>query len=244
MAKIDNRIHYIIVMDTETCCTTNAEGENDMTHPFVYDIGWQVTDKRGKVYEEKSYVVKDIFEGEKELMKSAYFAHKIPQYEKDIADGKRKLETYYNIRKDFLNTMKKYNTTTVAAHNMGFDKRATNSTQRWLTKSKHRFFFPFETELWDTMKMARDVIATMPTYKKFCVKNNYVTKHKVPRPRATAEILYRFITQDLTFEESHTGLEDVDIERQIMTYCFSRHKSMAKGLYEIQRVGADSRKID
>lgn len=244
MKNIDHRIHYIIVMDTETCCTTDAEGNNDMSHPFVYDIGWQVTDKRGKVYEAKSYVVKDIFEGEKELMKSAYFAHKIPQYEKDIADGKRALETYYNIRKDLLDTMKRYNTTTIAAHNMGFDNRATASTQRWLTKSKHRFFFPFGTELWDTMRMARDVIVTTPTYKKFCVKHNYVTKHKTPRPRATAEILYRFITQDLTFVESHTGLEDVDIERQIMAYCFAKKKSMAKGLYESQRVGAEFRKID
>lgn len=244
MNKIDHRIHYIVVMDTETCCTTNAEGECDMTHPFVYDIGWQVTDKRGIVYESKSYVVKDIFEGEADLMKSAYYAHKIPQYRRDIKDGKRTLATYYEIRKDFLDTLARYGTKTVCAHNMSFDNRATASTQRWLTKSKYRFFFPYDVELWDTMKMAKDLIATMPTYKKFCVTNGFVTKHKTPGARVTAEVLYRFITKDLTFTESHTGLEDVDIERQIMAYCFSKHKSMAKGLYEKQIYGAQFRKLN
>jgi hypothetical protein len=48
----------------------------------------------------------------------------------------------------------------------------------------------------------------------------------------TAEILYRYITGNLEFEESHTGLEDVDIERQILAYCFAKHKAMAKGAWE------------
>ena len=243
MNKIDRRIHYIIVMDTETCHTTDADGNTDMTHPFVYDIGWEVTDKRGTVYEKKSYIVKDIFTGEADLMKSAYYSNKIPQYLKDIADGRRVVDTYYNIRKDFLDTMARYETKTVAAHNMSFDNRATSATQKWLTKSKFRYFFPYDVELWDTMKMAKDVIVPMPTYKQFCIDNGFVTKHKTPRPRVTAEVLYRFITKNVDFVEEHTGLEDVDIERQILTYCFSKHKSMAKGLYETQRVGAEFRRL-
>jgi hypothetical protein len=59
-----------------------------------------------------------------------------------------------------------------------------------------------------------------------------MTKHKTPRPRLTAEILYRYITGNLEFVESHTGLEDVDIERQILAYCFAKHKAMAKGCWE------------
>jgi hypothetical protein len=80
--------------------------------------------------------------------------------------------------------------------------------------------------------MARDVISHTPTYIKFCEENGYMTKHKTPRPRLTAEIIYRYITNDLDFIESHTGLEDVDIERQILAYCFSKHQAMAKGAWE------------
>lgn len=231
--KIDRRIHYIMMTDTETANTlVRDDGSLDMTSVFVYDIGWQVTDKRGNVYEEKSYIVKEIFYGESELMKSAYYAKKIPMYLQEIAEGKRIVASYYEIRKDFWETMERYETKTVSAHNARFDYNAINTTQRWLTKSKYRYFFPYEVEMWDTMKMARDVILPMPTYRRFCEENGYMTKHKTPRPRLTAEILYRFISGDMEFVESHTGLEDVDIERQILAYCFRQHKAMRKGLWE------------
>ena len=237
MNKIDHRRHYIMMMDCETANTlTRADGSLDMTSVFIYDIGWQVTDKRGVVYEQKSYIVKEIFYGEQDLMKSAYYAKKIPQYLQEIAEGKRLVATYYEIRKDFWETMEKYSTKTVCAHNARFDYNATNITQRWLTKSKYRFFFPYGTEVWDTMKMARDVIAHTPTYIAFCQEHGYMTKHKTPRPRLTAEILYRYISGDHEFIESHTGLEDVDIERQIMAYCFRKHKPMAKGVWEKSHV--------
>ena len=82
------------------------------------------------------------------------------------------------------------------------------------------------------MKMAQDVVATMPTYKKFCFENGFVTKHKTPVPQVKAETVYRFITKDTDFIESHTGLEDVLIETEIIRYCFSRHKKMRKNLWE------------
>ena len=233
MNNIDHRRHYIIMMDTETANTlSRADGGLDMTSVFIYDIGWQVTDKYGNLYEQKSYIVKEIFYGEADLMKSAYYAKKIPQYLEEIARGERVVATYAAIRKDFLDTMARYNTKTVCAHNAGFDYRATNTTQRWLTKSKYRFFLPYGTEVWDTLKMARDVISHTPTYIKFCEENGYMTKHQTPRPRLTAEILYRYITGNLDFVERHTGLEDVDIERQILAYCFAKHKAMAKGCWE------------
>ena len=236
MDKIDHRIHYIIMMDTETANTlTRADGSLDMTSVFVYDIGWQVTDKRGNLYEEKSYIAKEIFFGEAQLMKSAYYAKKIPQYLQEIAEGKRIVASYYEIRKDFLDTMARYDTKTVCAHNARFDYNSTNITQRWLTKSKYRFFFPYGTEIWDTMKMARDVVSHNPSYIAFCQEHGYMTKHKTPRPRLTAEVLYRYISNDLDFVENHTGLEDVDIERQILAYCFRQHKAMAKGAWEKSR---------
>ena len=231
MNKIDKRVHYIIMLDSETANTlVREDGSLDMTSVLIYDLGWQVIDKRGRVYEQKSYVVREIFVGESELMKSAYYAQKIPKYREEIARGERIVANYYDIRKDLLDTMEKFNTKTVCAHNMRFDSGAVNTTQRWLTKSKYRYFFPYGVELWDTLKMARDVILPMPTYQNFCYDNGYLTANG--KPRLTAEILYRFISGDDEFEEAPTGLEDVEIERQILAYCFRQHKKMRKGLYE------------
>ena len=228
---IDKRKHYIIVLDTETCPLDKDFNGVTPYNMFVYDIGWAVVDKKGNVYETKSYINRDIFFDEKELMNSAYYSNKLPQYYEDIKNGTRKVATWYNIRKDLADTMARYNTKTVCAHNARFDDGATKNTQRWLTKSRFRYFFPKKTEIWDTMKMAQDVVAKTPTYKEFCEENGYMTKHKTPRPQVKAEVLYKYITGDNDFIESHTALEDVLIEKEILAYCFNKHKKMRKELY-------------
>ena len=53
-----------------------------------------------------------------------------------------------------------------------------------------------------------------------------------PQARATAEILHRYLTGDNAFAESHTGLEDVLIEKDILAHCFRQHKKMRKDLYQ------------
>lgn len=229
--KIDKRRTYIVVMDTETCPLDREYKGVSPYNMFVYDIGWAVVDKHGNVYETKSYVNRDIFYGEKELMKFGYYANKLPQYYEDIASGKRVVASWYEIRKDLCDTLKKYNTNIVCAHNARFDDGATKNTQRWLTKSKYRNFLPYGTVIWDTMKMSLDVIANTPTYKQYCIDNGYMTKHNTPRPQVKAEIIYRYITGNDDFIESHTGLEDVLIEKEILAYCFRKHKKMRKNLY-------------
>lgn len=228
--KIDRRRTYIMMLDTETCNTRNDEnGKLDMSDVLVYDKGWEVIDKHGNVYEKKSYIAREIFFGMSDVMTSAYYANKIPKYLEEIAKGERVVASFYEIRKDFLDTMKRYNTDIVCAHNARFDYNALNTTQRYLTKSKYRYYFPYGTKVWDTLKMARSVVAKTPTYKRFCEENGYMTKNN--QVKLTAEILYRYITRDNDFIESHTGLEDVDIERQILAYCFRKHKAMKKALW-------------
>ena len=221
---MDKRIAYRIVIDTETCPVDKSIDKVDPYNMFVYDIGWAVVDKRGNVYETYSFVNADIYLGEKSLMRSAYYADKLPQYEKDIAEGTRKLATMAIIRKILLESIKRYNVKQIYAHNMRFDYGTLNNTQRWTSKSKYRYFFPFGVEICDTLRMSRDVLGNMPTYKKFCAENGYLDRRG--KPRFTAEIIYRFITGENDFIESHTGLEDVMIEKDILAYCFRQHKKM------------------
>lgn len=235
LKKIDKRHHYILVVDTETANTIETrEGQLDMSNVLVYDCGWQVVDTHGTVYAQASYVNSDIFHHEKELMQSAYYAKKIPQYEKDIEEGRRVVATTFEIRQAMLAHIEEFNIKDIAAHNARFDLNALNGTQRYVTKSKFRYWFPYGTRILDTMKMAESVICKMPTYKKFCEQYGYLTN--TGRPRKTAEILWRFISKNPDFKEAHTGLEDVEIEAQIMTYCFRQHKPMEKELFTCQKV--------
>lgn len=230
---MDKRKIYGIMLDTETANTIIEEdGRLDMNHVLPYDIGFAIIDSKGNIYEKFSFVIDEIFCQEWELMTSAYYAEKIPQYIRELASGERILTTAYKLKMFFNEIIKKYNCQFVCAHNMRFDYRACNNLQRWTTKSKYRYFFPKDIEIWDTLKMANDVIAKMPTYQEFCLKNGYMTKHTTPRPQLTAEVLYRFITDNTDFIESHTGLEDVEIETEILKYCVRQHKPMRKLLFE------------
>ena len=228
---MDKRINYLIGLDTETCNGIMVGEKLDLSQSLVYDLGWAVCDKKGRIYKTRSFVIADIFCDMKDVMKSAYYAEKIPKYWEDIKTGKRTLTTFWNVRKIFLSDVKEYGVKNVFAHNAGFDVRALNNTIRYISKSKFRWFFPFGLEIWDTLKMARQTIGKQKTYQKFCATNNYLTKHKKPQVRLTAEILYRYITGNNDFVESHTGLEDVLIETKIMAKCISQHKKMEKRLY-------------
>lgn len=229
MQKIDKRKTYILVIDTETANgTVTKEGKTDFRDCQVYDFGYAVIDKSGNVYDTGSFVNSQIFEKDY-LMESAYYAEKIPQYKEDIKSGKRVLTDWFNIKQEVKRICDLYNIKAICAHNAAFDVRACNSTQRYLTKSKFRYFFPYGIEIWDSLKMARDVILKQPTYIRFCEKNGYTTAKG--KPKATAEILYRYIILDNDFIEKHTGLEDVLIEKEIIAYCFRQKQKMRKCLY-------------
>lgn len=230
--KIDYRKRYLIVLDTETCNTFQGlNGNLDMSNSLVYDIGWAVTDKYGNVYQTRSFLIREIFR-DKELMNSAYYKDKIPKYYEGIRNGSRKLVTFYEAKKQLEEDMKLYKTNIVIAHNARFDDNATKVTQRYITKSKYRYFFPYGTEIWDSLKMATDTIGKQKRYIAFCEKNGFMTKHQTPRPRLTAEVLYRFFIQDENYMEEHTALEDVLIEKEIVARCYRTHKAMRKKLYE------------
>lgn len=230
MNKIDRRIAYRVVLDTETCPLDKDFEGVDPNNMWVYDVGYAIVDKRGKVYRERSFINADIFLNEKLLMNSSYYAHKISQYWEDVKSGKRVLTSFYNIRKTLLADIAEFEVKEVYAHNMRFDCLSLNNTERWLTKSQYRYFLPKDVVVCDTMKMARDVIAKMPTYKRFCEEHSYMTKNN--QVQLKAETLYKFISKDLDFVESHTGLEDVMIEKEILAYCYKQHKAMRKKLWE------------
>jgi DNA polymerase III epsilon subunit-like protein len=164
------------------------------------------------------------------MMQSSYYSNKLPQYENDLKNGTRTLATFNTIRKALYETCRKYNIMAISAHNARFDYSALTSTQRYLTKSKYRYFFPKNVEICDTLKMARDVIGKMPTYIKFCEYHGFLTKNG--KPQLKAETLYRFITNDPTYIESHTALEDVLIEKEILAYCYRQHKKMRRKLWD------------
>lgn len=205
---------YFIILDTETA--------NSLEQPLPYDLGWVVTDRQGNIYESRSYVIFEIFYGERDLMETAYYAEKLPQYHADIKAGKRKCTSIWSVRKAFREDMERYNIKKVGAYNMFFDMKALNNDMRYITKSFARWFFPYGTEFFCIWNMACTCLMNRPTFIKFAEKNGFMSEKG--NIQTSAEVCYRYITKDAEFIESHTGLEDVLIETAIMAHCYRQHK--------------------
>ena len=141
---------YYLVLDTETT--------NTIEQPIPYDIGWVVCDRQGNIVEKRSYVVEEVFKEMPDLMSYAYYVEKIPQYEKDISAGSRKIAGMWEIRRKMKEDIKNYKIREVCAYNVAFDKRALNNLIRYVSKSFFRWWFPFGVEFVCIWHMACQVL--------------------------------------------------------------------------------------
>jgi DNA polymerase III alpha subunit (gram-positive type) len=217
-----NKFDKFVMLDTETANTIDC--------PFCYNVAWAVIDLHGNVYYRGNFINRDIFFHMPDLMKSAYYAEKIPQYIEQIERGEITVASWYEIRMELLRVCEEFGVRAIIAHNARFDYRSCTMTQRYETSSKYRYFFPKGVEIWDTLAMSRDVIVSKANYKKFCAENGYICKNG--QPRATAEILYRYISGEQGFEEAHRAMEDVEIEMEIFWYCVRQHKAMRRKAFK------------
>lgn len=209
---------FFLVLDVETA--------NTLEQPLPYDIGWAVCDRYGNILEQRSYIVAEIYHDLSDVMKTAYYAEKIPQYEEDIRTGKRTVATMFTIRRQMLADMKNYKIKQVGAYNMAFDKKALTNLIRYVSKSFCRWWFPFGTEFFCIWNMACDALLERKSYIDFAVKNGLLSEKN--NVLTSAECVYRYMKKNMDFIESHTGLEDVLIEVEIMAYCYRQHKKMQR----------------
>ena len=209
-----------LVIDTETC--------NTIEQPLPYDVGYAICDRYGNIVLEKSFVVAETFLDMPEAMQSAYYAEKIPRYWEDIKNGTRVVKSIWNIRRELHTDMKTYSVKWVGAYNMGFDKRALNNVMRYTTKSFCRWFFPFGTKFFCIWHMACQTLMNSRNYIRFAKENGLESEKG--NILTSAESCYRYLKNMIDFSESHTGLEDVKIEIEIMAKCFATHKKIDKSI--------------
>lgn len=211
----------IMIIDTETT--------NSLEDPVVYDVGFEVFDLEGNTYESCSMINTEVF-NDPSLMSTAYYADKIPLYMEKVLTGQSVMIPWKSIKTVVKDSIIRNNCKIVAAHNARFDNRSLNLTQRYITTSKWRYFLPYGTEWWDTLKMARETLKNDSAYRQFCLDNGFVTSRNVNK--YTAEIIYRYLTGETDFNEKHMGLDDVKIEREIFLYCVRKNPDIDGRLWK------------
>lgn len=215
---MNKRKKYHLVLDVETIGTDEK---------YIYDIGYVIADREGNIYEERSYIIREIFFNTA-LMDKAYYRDKIPEYFDDIAIGKRIVIPFAEMRTEFLDLMEKYRVKVVSAYNLTFDMSALTATtklleqgEKFLTKKQK------EVELLCLWSFACEVLYT-PKFQKIAREKGWTTQKG--NIQTSAEIGYRFITGQYDFKEEHKGIEDVHIEIKIMVACYKKKKKHKSGI--------------
>ena len=193
---------HILILDTETV---------NITHRFIYNIAWLVFDtEKMLIVEQKNYLINQIY-NDKRTMKKAFFKDKMPIYKKKLKQKKIKKVYFGNALRYLKNTLERYNLKSIYAYNCSFDKSSIDKTCKKLGIGNQ----VKDIEFIDIIKSIK-AFTDDKDYKKFCEKNNLLTKTK--KVSKTAENVFRFIINDIHFQEQHTALSDCKIELLILLY--------------------------
>ena len=223
--KGTNQMNFVVI-DTETTPITKTDNVRaDLMR--VYDFGYIIANDKGETLVTRSFVISDTFYND-QLMNSAYYADKLPQYRAGL--GKEwEVVSLAEAKRIFAKDCRAYNVHKAWAFNGRFDMGTLDATINDYSNGFVRYFLPYGLKWYDIMEFAKNTICNTKKYREFCESNGYMTKHKTPRPRTTAEIVYRYISKT-DFVERHTALADCEIELEILRKCFKTRKKQPKPL--------------
>ena len=157
-----------------------------------YNIGYLII-KKNKIVKKRNFVIL-------ENISSSQYSNCFAKILNDI--GKRKHQFTYLTNKEFqrkfASDLTKFEIKKVYGFNISYDKRKLEM----ITKAAHDLTF------YDLRTLIIPYLSG--DYEKFCFNNGYLTKHG--KPKTTLEVIYRYLTNDLNFNQEHTGLSDCLME--------------------------------
>ncbi len=199
----------VAIIDTETT-------KNNM----VYDLGVAILNtSTGEIVDTMNAVVSETF-GDVAAMRTAYYASKIPQYLAAIDAGELEILAFSDCFKRFGELLAAHGVRSVWAYNMAFDFKALNRTISELSNGFVGCFFPDDVKCYDLMSSAINLVGNTRRYQSWALEHGYVTP--AGRAKATAEIMFRFVTDDNTFIEDHTALSDAMVEADILAHLVAK----------------------
>ena len=263
--KLDKRRKYYLILDCETATLPIAESFSAddrkkvaIAKPLIYDLGWQVADREGRVYRRKNFLISEIF-SVPSIFNTAYYAAKRPIYIEKLNKGLITLTDWKTATAELEKDMEEVEA--VGAYNSMFDfKKAIPFTELYINNLYSDNFYKWENyqnqicreivagkkasnknfdgenfrfrgksyKLFDLWGLSCRHLLNNDDYKKMCIQNNWVTDSK-KYYKTSAETAFRFCENIADFEESHTAIEDAEIETKL----FAKITKKTKHKFEI-----------
>lgn len=216
---------FAIVLDTETAPTPACKG-CDATQMRVYDLGWIVMDTAsGDVVETFNALVRETW-NDNTLMRSAYYAAKLPWYRELVTRGVLPVMGVRDVRRALADACEEWNVNGIWAWNVRFDYQTLNATIADFSNGFVPYFMPKGVKCYDVMSVAAMSVCDTKKYRAWCEQSGNVTPKG--KPRTTAEAVHRYLSGDADFTESHTALDDARIEAATLAACYKRHVACKK----------------
>ena len=252
--KIDRRRKYYLIFDCETAtlpCAAAYDGAQKqriaIAKPLIYDLGWQVIDRTGKVYIRKSFLISEVF-SVPQVFNTAYYASKRPLYIEKLKRGEIILTDWATATKELVKDLQVVES--VGAYNSMFDyKKAIPFTERYMQALYSQDFYScvkrqnkiceniatgkaktnndnFNGEVFRFRGRSYPLFDLWGLSCKYILNNDEYKQQCIDNNwksqsgkyyKTSAETTYRFLTKNEEFIESHTAVEDAIIESEIFT---------------------------
>jgi hypothetical protein len=208
-----------LVCDTET----TGIAPNNIVFDFAYVIA-----TRNRTVLERSFLVREVLTNPRlmlgaltnkdwrDMFGGKLFRHYIPQ----LHHGHLSLYSWRDVVETMREDMFTHNVAVFSAYNINFDMRAIVKTHgRVIGSGKVLTYKPDLLDLW---LFASTTALNSPLYHDIAQARGWVSE--AGNVRTTAEKAYAFLTGDLDFIESHTALEDAQIETEILQRLLAKKK--------------------
>jgi hypothetical protein len=208
--------HYLVF----DCETAGSPG-----YPEIYDFGYVICNRKGEIVTSFSSLVAEIFYDTRK-MENAFYGSKRPMYCDWADNGFIQINSWAFCIAQLNRDLIEWNVDEFLAYNLEFDRRALKTTNALLGDGSKILEQP--VELQDIWGMACELIANKPMYQATAKAQGWVTEKG--NIKTGAEFLYRYITKEYNFEESHTAYDDAVIESRILAHCLKQGKKFSKGI--------------
>ena len=226
--------------------------------PLIYDLGWTVVDKRGNIYLRENYLISEVFSVPSIFNTAYYaekrplYLEKLNKGEIVLTDWRTAISRLefalsiteavgaYNAMFDFKKAIPFTELYINQLYSADFHKwldfqtecceRIVNDTVIGNKKEFDPDCFRFRSKeypLFDLWGLSCEQLLNNDDYKGACLRNGWQTESG-KYFKTSAETTYRFISGQMDFDESHTAIDDADIESEIFALIVKRAKNQVE----------------
>jgi hypothetical protein len=212
-----------LVKGNENILLVDSETVND--NKIMVDFSGVVVNSNLIKKTSFSFIIKEVWENT-ELMQGKYAsAEKIEIWKKQIENGTKKVVSIYQLIKFVNNLIKENDIKIFCAYNVGFDKSAYKNTLEYFNcyERANKIQFLKVIDIWKVV----ETFVNRDRYVRYCLKNKFLTAKG--NCKTSAEIVYKYLSEELHFLETHIANEDIEIELDILRACAIRNHTFELG---------------